>query len=1451
MKVHTKFIQAFGALLIAALLFAALPAGEVKAQTDPVHNVTQSLYYDTIHEAVDEAKPGDEIVVEKGEYIEDIKMMVPVTLVGADSENPPTIIGEILIDHINPGESPTMIKGINFRTREDYKHKTISIVSATGVEIVNCNFDGAGKFMKDGDVAIQMSSTVEKVTIVDSHITNGFYVAIQGYMNGVTIQNTVIDKVKSAINAQYGTGLHVENTEIVVIAQSPANDTYGIRFGSDTGTANNLTVVGGSIAVEEEGYTPDEGIYHSAIVLRKAASGTLSIEDAKIFDDVVNNSGNRFEASPNWWHNPDGPAPGEVIGDVNVNPWYNTYELTTKTYLVCADQPFTTIQSAINAAASGDTIKICAGEYVEDAVLSPTLNPNKQLNFIGEVDGTGAPLPVIKGSLTIDLPFADDNWSIQNLNFVVVNNHTLKLKNVNGLTVSNCTFDGGGKFLTGGKNGINLDSSPNGNYLAVQDSHFSNGLYVAIGGYLNELAVDGCTIENVKSGLNIQGAANNQVLVDDTDISVIAQGIGSDTYGIRFASDGSNNAGKLNFTNGSISVDKNDLVAESGTFHSAIIIRSGAVGPLTVEDNVILGDVVNQSSVVLNASPNYWGSLCGPSDIEGSVDYSPWYTDASMTTTASGEIGAYIFPAGTTISYMNEMVACAAPGSTLTFEGGTYPGGLIINNPNLTFNLNGATVGPGSPAFTVNANYTKINGPGTLDGDPTDTGTPNLSNAIEVADGVIDFTLDTVEILNWADGLHFKGVITDTVIVDNFIHDNTGNAIYFGAQPAPPPANVIDIKGNMFKENDGNGIEAGTSTVPADYNSWGDVDGAAVAEGGDGISANVVADPYTHVDLYLVSTNPNVDNWRNQVFVGEQITYEVTADLRQVMGADFVLEFPDNLSVANQSVGNVFDQNRLSVTGNKIRFEGWQEGSDEGGVLVPAAPVADGQGYVLFTVTFDAISVGRDLPLNFDETTDEFSMSPGYGPSLNIYADELVDTTLDVIDPPTLAIEGLGDPFYVGVMSHEITNTICNPTTGGDWSESPDEADAIGWIRISDVNLADIASLQFLYDGVWYDFEIQDQYGGTAVYQDGSDVVARFGNYNFGFDIPLQDPQWCDIDKFRVTFTKPGTHDVTVSIYDMWDTPYDYSDDKLLVSAGPTEILVQDANFEGVGTISMQGRTERSGVPVTLLSDLYDPVTVWSMSMISNNVQFTTNGGLFTFTTLQERYLNVTADLDKYLLVDGNTTFESLELKGGNAVWDGDNTINIQDASKVSTNYNLPGFAPDADVNFDGKVSIQDLALVGGNYGLTSEVAYADWYPEADDTLPALTVVSPAEGPVVLGSSPFVWIVDAADAGDNLYELEIDHNIAGLQEFSLYASEISPYGTLAEKDLFMSQGVYVNYIASDHTWVINFGNTVTDVLVAQGNISFYVVLKDLNGNQWGTMYGTTPDNTFNYTISRS
>lgn len=44
-------------------------------------------------------------------------------------------------------------------------------------------------------------------------------------------------------------------------------------------------------------------------------------------------------------------------------------------------------------------------------------------------------------------------------------------------------------------------------------------------------------------------------------------------------------------------MDKAGFVAESGTYHAAIIIRAGALGPFTVENNQINGDFVDESSL--------------------------------------------------------------------------------------------------------------------------------------------------------------------------------------------------------------------------------------------------------------------------------------------------------------------------------------------------------------------------------------------------------------------------------------------------------------------------------------------------------------------------------------------------------------------------------------------------------------------------------------------------------------------------------------------------------------------------------------------------------------------------------------------------------------------------------------------------------------------------------------
>jgi len=133
-------------------------------------------------------------------------------------------------------------------------------------------------------------------------------------------------------------------------------------------------------------------------------------------------------------------------------------------------------------------------------------------------------------------------------------------------------------------------------------------------------------------------------------------------------------------------------------------------------------------------------------------------------------------------------------------------------------------------------------------------------------------------------------------------------------------------------------------------------------------------------------------------------------------------------------------------------------------------------------------------------------------------------------------------------------------------------------------------------------------------------------------------------------------------------------------------------------------------------------------------------------------------------------------------------------------------------------------------------------------TAPTLESVSPAVGAVLLGADDnFVLTVDAAD--DNLYELEIDHSMqATLDEFSVYASAENPYGTLEDKAQFEAAGVMVNYNATDQVWTIDFGTTVTDAFVANGGITFYLVLHDEAGNTWGSMDPTTTENTFAYIL---
>lgn len=562
-------------------------------------------------------------------------------------------------------------------------------------------------------------------------------------------------------------------------------------------------------------------------------------------------------------------------------------------------------------------------------------------------------------------------------------------------------------------------------------------------------------------------------------------------------------------------------------------------------------------------------------------------------------------------------------------------------------------------------------------------------DGIFVEDGVINLTVDGLEIsgiaadgetnLATGDGIHFDGVITDVVLKDNYIHDLDGNGVFFGAQPVEQTIGAIDIHGNMFNNNAGNGIEAGGFIVPAEYNSWGNEGGPAgttnlipgVIYAGDGISSGVDATPWTHVDVYLVASGtPWTGIPLNQVVSGQTITFTVMAHVVNTKTVKVDLVFPTNLSV--NSLSNPLDSAfpayaSLSTTGNTVSFRG------SAPFATPPTPITGN--VELFSVTFTGDTPGADLDMDLKDLIDKFGME-GAGSSTNIYAAALIDNKVTVIDLPEITIvpvDAIG-PYVAGIPI-EFTIEVDN-TDGGDF----------GNLNL-DFSLPTGAVLQY-WDGDSWETVVDPLTIGDLA----TDGIA------FNPDLPL----------FRVIFPEPGPGTISVTLNDLAPTP-------LFPLDSDDHVFTLTGGFTLTGTFSMQGRSLREGIPVRLdyqtVAGFYADVTGETINTISFNLEIPgMNGGEWLVTTEQERYLNVVEGNQKVLLMNGNKLLPALQLLGGNAVWLNNNVIDLDDASQVGTDFGNPeGLDPavlNGDVNFDGVVNVQDLALVGGNYTKTSESAY-------------------------------------------------------------------------------------------------------------------------------------------------
>jgi len=246
------------------------------------------------------------------------------------------------------------------------------------------------------------------------------------------------------------------------------------------------------------------------------------------------------------------------------------------------EQWYATIADAVAAAETGQTLEV-HNSLVESVEI------NKGITLQAAADAS----PTLTGTITITA----GGVTVDGLNFIKPNIEgadSIVLNGVSGVTIQNCIFDANESMASldgAAGRAVQMNNSCSG--VTIDNCTFTGGYYVTIQGKADDVTVKNSTINNCKSGINLQSGSN--LVVENTDISVKALGATNDTYCVRFASSTDNSGVNMSITGGEFNVDKNGLSAESDTYHSAIVVRAGAAGNLSVSGVEINGEVIDES----------------------------------------------------------------------------------------------------------------------------------------------------------------------------------------------------------------------------------------------------------------------------------------------------------------------------------------------------------------------------------------------------------------------------------------------------------------------------------------------------------------------------------------------------------------------------------------------------------------------------------------------------------------------------------------------------------------------------------------------------------------------------------------------------------------------------------------------------------------------------------------
>ena len=389
--------------------------------------------------------------------------------------------------------------------------------------------------------------------------------------------------------------------------------------------------------------------------------------------------------------------------------------------LIC---DYITIQGAIGASSSGDTITVAAGTYETGAMII-----DKSLTLIsdtGDYRTTGTILTnhseirlqedvdnvTIKGFKFLDITDttfqatihsnpgvsqSHDNILIESNNFTNLERHAVKTNanNSNFIIRDNSVTNVG---TAGGQwTGFQIFFLQNGQ---VTNNTINTTTYAGINlDTVTDSTISGNTISNtVSSGIQLANSPNSNSVISDNTITNANTGNSADKGAIAIYP----NSNDVTIENNILNNNNNGFAVrdKTGAVASDVIVINNKIS-----NNTGFGAVnLAQGGGTLDARNNYWGAATGPNtagadSVSANVDFAPYYTDVAMTI-PSTEYS--VCASGCNFATIQAAIDSADAGDTINVSAGTYEELVTINK---ALTLRGATYNVNKNGYTVPTDY--------------------------------------------------------------------------------------------------------------------------------------------------------------------------------------------------------------------------------------------------------------------------------------------------------------------------------------------------------------------------------------------------------------------------------------------------------------------------------------------------------------------------------------------------------------------------------------------------------------------------------------------------------------------------------------------------------------------------------------------------------------------------